>query len=139
VLAAWLLIACAGSPLGFGNDQCGDEPGSYPPPTITIVGTQPVAVPWTSWSCTGYASDTFEEPVPLPVESDTVRLDVPIHDGAELEVRVEQDGHWVGIEVDPAGESQHIVIPAAGTSLFVRLCTDDGRCANYEASLNRPD
>lgn len=130
-----MLAACGGSPLGFGNDQCDDPPGSYPPPTITITGIEPVAVPWTSWSCTGYHADNFEEPPLIVLGEDTLlMLDVPIEDGAELEVRV--DGREV--DVDHGASGQEIVVPSDGTEIFVRLCTDDGRCANYEVALNRP-
>jgi hypothetical protein len=132
-VAAWLLAGCAGSPFGLGGDQCRDSPGSYPPATITVTGAEPVAVPWTSWSCLGYDADTFEGPVPVALGGDTVRMDVPIEDGAELEVRF--DG--TAVDVDPGASSQAVVVPPAASAIFVRLCTDDGRCANYEAVLDR--
>lgn len=132
-VAAWLLAACAGSPFGLGGDQCGDSPGSYPPATIKVTGAETVAVPWTSWSCSTYAADTFEEPVPVALEGDTVRLDVPIEGGAELEVRIDGEA----VEVDPGASSQDVVVPADAGEILVRLCTDDGRCANYESVLDR--
>lgn len=132
-VTAWLLTACAGSPFGLSSGHCGDSPGSYPPATITVTGAETVAVPWTSWSCTGYNADTMEEPVLIALKGDTVRLDVPIENGAELEVRIDGEA----VDVDPGASSQEVVLPADASAIFLRLCTDDGRCANYEAVLDR--
>jgi hypothetical protein len=115
----------------LGGDQCGDSPGSYPPATIKVTGAETVAVHWTSWSCPGYNADTMEEPVPVALEGDNLRLDVAIEDGAELDVRFDGEA----VDVDPGASSQDVVVPADASAIFVRLCTDDGRCANYEAVL----
>ncbi len=128
------LVACGTTPLGR---QCGDLPRSYPPATINVAGAEEVEVPWTSWSCPGYDADTLDEPAPaIDLGPDrSIGLSTPIEDGAELEVRVSVAGEWVYLEVEAEAPLQEITIPPGGTSLFVRMCTDDGRCANYQADL----
>jgi len=45
----------------------------------------------------------MEEPVLIALKGDTVRLDVPIEGGAELEVRIDGEA----VDVDPEASSHH--------------------------------
>lgn len=73
--------------------------GVYPPSAVTLVGSESIEVPFTSWECPGYNQDTFEEdqPVLRPGPAAEIRVEVEIRDGAVLDIRantVSEEVHW---------------------------------------------
>ncbi|MGD2103319.1 MAG: hypothetical protein PVG83_13900 [Acidimicrobiia bacterium] len=119
------------------NEACAAAMGEYPPDTILMRGPQDLAVPHTSWSCPGFDSDTFAERLPTLVvaESREVRIEVEIRDDPVFDVRAFTESEQVSLESEGEGDSLTVRLPRKTQRLLVRLCTSDGRCANYEAEV----
>jgi hypothetical protein len=136
------LAACTGSePVESGDREpqgdCVAMLGEYPPDTIVMEGVRPVDVPFTSWSCPGYDSDTFAEQLPTLTSAPTgeVTIEVEFRDDPVFEIRAQTKSEEISLDGEIEGESLTFRLPVATEHLWVRLCTSDGRCANYEADV----
>ena len=121
------------------NASCADLRGVYPPESVTVVAVDAVDAPFTSWGCQGYDSGPLVDEIPdLAVEpAQEIRVEVPLRSGAELEVRVLTQNGEHPLDVITDGHSHAVApLPEGSTALFIRLCTSDGRCANYEVNLS---
>lgn len=135
------LAACSGGESvedgGSKEPVCMAESGEYPPETIVITGMEQVDVPYTSWSCPGYDSDRFADEFPFLKVGATgeVSIDGEFRDDPSVEIRARTPVDQVSVDGEIDGESLAFQLPAAAEHLWVRVCTKDGRCANYEADV----
>jgi hypothetical protein len=133
LLVAWTATACVD------GANCAELKGVYPPESVTVVAVEAVEAPYTAWGCQGYDSGPLVEDIPdLPVgPTQEIRIEVAVKDGGELEVRALTPKGERRLDVDADGQSHTVApLPEESTGLFIRLCTNDGRCANYEVSLS---
>jgi hypothetical protein len=140
VAMALLLSSCAFTdPVQGQGRDCHEMLGVYPPETIVIEGLRPVDVPYTSWSCLGYDSDTFTAQLPtLPSAANgEVTIKVEFRDDPVFEIRAETERERIILDGEIDGESVTFRLPEATEILWVRLCTSDGRCANYQARVEQ--
>lgn len=142
VVMAVAVVACVSADpedpsAASGTSACVEMAGVYPPGTVTLVGLERVEVPFTSWECAGYNQDTFEEDLPVfRVGRDhEVVVKVEMRDGAELDVRAVTAGDQVHLDAAVDGDAASVTLPEGTESVIVRMCTADGRCANYEADV----
>lgn len=122
---------------GWGVPACAEIADRYPPETVTMIGSERVEIPFTSWECPGYNADTFDEDMPLlRVGPDgKVLVNGEMRDGVQLDVRALVGGEVVQLDVAIKREEALINLPEGAGSLLVRMCTADARCANYEADI----
>ena len=140
VALALALASCADSESVPGGDpDCHEMLGKYPPETIVIEGLRPVDVPYTSWSCLGYDADTFKEQLPTLSSSANgeMTMTVAFRDDPIFEIRAETATERIALDGEVEGESVTFRLPEATERLWVRMCTSDGRCANYEAAVEQ--
>ena len=137
-MAALTLSACALSDSGQGGvDNCVAMMGEYPPDTILVESVESVEVPYTSWSCPGYDSDTFEDELPVlrSAADAQVTVTVEFRDDPTFEIRAETATERVTLDAEVQDELLKVRLPDATESLWIRLCTGDGRCASYETRV----
>jgi len=142
------LAACGGgepsrgqpSASADGSDTCHELEGIYPPDTIMLTGTEEVSVAFTAWSCMGYDGHGDSEIPVVEVGTErTVTVKVHVRDGAEFDVRAQTENDQVPLEAVRIGEENAVSIeplPDNTQEIFIRMCTRDGRCANYEARVD---
>ena len=111
--------------------------GEYPPDTILVDGIESVEIPYTSWSCPGYDSDTFEDELPVlrGAADGHVMVRVELRDDPTFELRAETATEQLTLDAEVQDDALKVRLPDATESLWIRLCTGDGRCANYEATV----
>lgn len=116
---------------------CVEMTGVYPPASVTLVGSERVEVPFTSRECTRYNQDSFEEdhPVLRPGLDGRMDVEVGIRDGTVLDIRASTVNDEVHLEVVREDKGASVSLPEGTRSVFIRMCTADGRCANYEADV----
>jgi hypothetical protein len=103
---------------------CGDEPG--------CAGGADVRRP--AWQCFGFNADTFDEPTTIEVSNDgIVEVEVPLDDGAQIEVRADLVDEQVTLAPQP---DRSYRVPDGATSLLVSVCTADDRCGFYRPQLD---
>lgn len=109
---------------GAGTSPCVEMAGVYRPGTVTLVGSERVEVPYTSWECTGYNQDTLEEdqPVLRPGPDDAMHVEVEIRDGAALDIRASTVNDEVRLEVVYEDDGASVSLPEGTQSVFVRMC-----------------
>lgn len=135
-----ILSSCAVSDSVQGGDRdCHEMLDEYPPETIVIEGLRPVEVPYTSWSCLGYDSDTFAEQFPMlsSTASGEMTIKVEFQNDPVFEIRAETETERVVLDGEIEGDSVTFRLPERTETLRVRMCTSDGRCANYEATVEQ--
>jgi hypothetical protein len=119
--------------------NCAELKGVYPPESVTVVAAEAVEAPFTAWGCQGYDSEGTVEGIPalLVGPAQEVRIEVPLEDGGQLEVRALTPTGERRLDVSADGDSHAVaLLPEESTGLLIRLCTNDGRCANYEVNLS---
>jgi len=136
IVVASLVLGCsspASNPEGLSG--CDRQVGEYPPDSMTLVGSTRVEVPYSSWSCPGYHADNFLEPPSLEIGDDLkIAFEVPIEDGATIELNAVVDGERFPLSITDVG-SQAVEVPAGAEEISIRVCTADLRCAMYVADL----
>jgi hypothetical protein len=114
-------------------DPCFRLQGEYPPDTVTMTGAETVEVEYSSWSCTGFdAEGAYETPLLPLTPARQVEMSVPIEDGASYAISSSQTGEGVSLGEGLTDEVTSVVVPQGSIGLGLRLCTEDGRCANYQ-------
>lgn len=64
-----------------------------------------------------------------------MRVDVEIREGAALDIRAVTVDEEVHLDADSDEDGAFVSLPEGTESVFVRMCTADGRCANYKADV----
>jgi len=126
-------------PTDSGVRDCRSMLGEYPPDSIVFEGLVPVDVPYTSWSCLGFDSDTVAEEPPMLSSSANgeVTIKVEFQDDPTFEIKAETATDRVVLQQEIDDESVTVHLPEGTEVLWVRMCTNDGRCANYAVTLEQ--
>jgi len=84
-------------------------------------------------------SDTFTAQLPtLPSAANgEVTIKVEFRDDPVFEIRAETERERIILDGEIDGESVTFRLPEATEILWVRLCTSDWRCANYQARVEQ--
>lgn len=126
-LAVLLLLMIGGC-----SEPCEESLGTYPPPVISVTGTERVEVPHISWTCGEFHSDSIDPPPSVtPDAEQRLQVEVTLEPGSTVEARF--GNQQAPVEPAPTEGLNAWVFPAPAASepLIVTICSRDDRCAMY--------